>query len=153
MLSRDHATDAVSSLINSFPCHVELPSKLQDNLERTGHVMSDQEKRRRFPRFHCRGERKRAGLQYQSTLPALARDAAWHNVYLNNISRGGVSFFHSEPLYPREQMQMLLPNGKLVCIEVVYCRRMDRRCYDLGAQIVSGDAGSEGSEDTGQKSA
>ena len=73
MLSRDHAADAVTSLINSFPCHVELPSKLKENLERTGYVMSDQEKRRRFPRFHCRGEMKRAGLQYRSTLPALAR--------------------------------------------------------------------------------
>ncbi len=146
MLSRDHATDDAASLIDSFPCEVEIPARLKDNFERTGYVMSDQERRRRFPRFHCRGEKKRAGLQYQSTLPALPRENSWHNVYLNNISRGGLSFLHSEALYPREQMQMLLPNGKMVSVEIVYCRRVDRRCYDLGAHIVSGDAEGEATD-------
>ncbi|HEY2760339.1 MAG TPA: hypothetical protein VGI75_06340 [Pirellulales bacterium] len=148
MLSRDHAADTAASLINSFACEVEIPARLKENFERTGYMMSDQEKRRRFPRFHCRGEKKRAGLQYQSTLPALPRKMSWHNVYLNNISRGGVSFLHSEPLYPREQMQLLLPNGKLVCIEIVYCRRLEQRCYDIGAHITSGDAEGEATEKT-----
>jgi hypothetical protein len=148
MLSRDHAADTAANLINSFACEVEIPARLKENFERTGYMMSDQEKRRRFPRFHCRGEKKRAGLQYQSTLPALPRKTSWHNVYLNNISRGGVSFLNSEPLYPREQMQLLLPNGKLVCIEIVYCRRLEQRCYDIGAHIISGDAEGEATEKT-----
>ena len=133
MLSRDNATDVVAKLINSFPCRVELPPKLKEEFERTGHILADNDNRRRFPRFYCRGERKRAGLQYHSTLPALHRDPGWHNAYLTNISRGGVGFLHSEPLYPREQMQLLLPTGKLLNIEIIYCRRLHQRCFELGA--------------------
>lgn len=140
MLSHDDEADAVGKLINSFPCRVELPPQWKENFERQGPVVDAEEHRRRFPRVYCRGERNRAGLQYQSTLPSLHRDSSWHNVYLDNVSRSGIGFLHYEPLYPHEQMRMLLPTGRTLNIEIVSCRRIHNCCFFIGAHIINGSA-------------
>jgi hypothetical protein len=140
MLSGNDATDVVGKLINSFPCRVELPPQLKENFQRKGPMAGVDDERRRFPRIYCRGERNRAGLQYQSSFPKLPRDPSWHNVYLTNISRGGVGFLHSEPLYPCEQMRLLLPTGRTMNIEIIDCRRLHNRCYEIGADIVAAHA-------------
>ena len=65
--------------------------------------------RRRFPRMICRG--KHPSGPGVSSSPALPRPQEWHGVYTLDISRGGIGFLHSEPLYPGERMRVVLLGG------------------------------------------
>ena len=56
---------------------------------------------------------------------------------MTNVSRDGIGLLHSEPLYPRENMRLLLLNGQLATIEIVNCRRLGPRCFEVGAQVFS----------------
>lgn len=137
MLEHDDRKHAAADLIGSFPCNVELPNELRNNFEKHGVMPFNENDRRRYPRVLCRSKRNRAGLEYRTTIPHLPRETVWHNVYVTNVSRDGIGLLHSEPLYPRENMRLLLLNGKLATIEIVNCRRLGPRCFEVGAQVFS----------------
>jgi hypothetical protein len=138
MLEQDDRRRGFAALIESFSCQVELPPEERANFEKRGTAPMARDERRRYQRVHCRGYNNRAGLQYQSTLPSFPRESTWHNVYIANVSRDGIAFLHSEAIYPREQMRLLLLNGQQLSIEVVDCRRVGPRCYEVGAHISAG---------------
>ena len=69
-------------------------------------------------------------------LPALPRKKGWHGVHLVDLSRGGCSFLHHEPLYPGERMRMILMTGLRPGMEVVWCRRLQGDCFFIGAQFI-----------------
>jgi hypothetical protein len=79
-----------------------------------------------------------AALEHRQSLPALPRADTRHVVYTKDVSRGGIGFLHSEPLFPMEQFRLALPDGKSRTIEVVRCRRIQQRCFEIGAVFVSG---------------
>ncbi|HZZ29290.1 MAG TPA: hypothetical protein VFE46_14930 [Pirellulales bacterium] len=138
MLEHDDRRESFAALIDSFPCQVQLPPEERANFEKRGTTPAANDERRRYQRVHCRSFQNRAGLQYQSALPSLQREASWHNVYIANVSRDGIAFLHSEQLYPREQMRMLLRSGQMLSVEVVDCRRMGPACFEIGAHVSAG---------------
>jgi hypothetical protein len=89
---------------------------------------------RRFPRFYVRGL---GALESCQSLPGKPRTGAWHGVYTKDISREGVGFLHSEQLYPRERMRIVLTDGVPRLMEVIHCRRIQRRCYEIGSRFVA----------------
>jgi hypothetical protein len=141
MLEQNDQKHAAAELIGSFPCLVELPDDLRNNFEKHGVMPFNENDRRRYPRVFCRSRRNRAGLEYRTTITRLPREPSWHNVYVTNVSRDGIGFLHSEALYPRENMRLLLLNGQLATIEIVNCHRLGPRCFELGAQVFSGREG------------
>ena len=120
----------------SLPCHVIAPEEFlrsPGTVERGTALRSDL---RRYPRLICRGEEYRAALEYRQTMPALPREPGWHGVYVSSISRGGCGFLHSEPLYPGEQLGLILFNGSRHAIEILWCRRLGQRCFAVGSAFL-----------------
>ncbi len=136
MLEHDDRKDAAAQLIAALPCQVELPVEWRSNFEKHGWMPSSEGDSRRFPRVYCRSERNRAALQCQTTLPHLKREPTWHSVYVTNISRDGMGLLHSEALYPREKLRLIMLTGTMVQLEVVSCRRVHARCFEIGTELV-----------------
>jgi len=135
MLERDGARRAIAEMLDRLECEVELPSSWEDFFERTGRLATLPGDKRRYPRHYLRVA---AALQHRQTFPALPRAAAWHKVYTKDISRCGLAFLHSQQLFPRERMRIILPDGQSRIVEVLRCRRIQRRCYEVGARMVEG---------------
>jgi hypothetical protein len=123
-----------AGLIAALPCAIELPENWGDYFSRSGPLPAVPDDARRFPRFYLRTE---ASLGYRSTLPALARPAGAHRIYLKDISRSSVAFIHSEQLFPRESFDMLLADGTRWLITVVRCVRRHDRCYEVAAMLTA----------------
>ncbi len=136
MLEHDDRKHAAAELIGSLPCQVEIPAHWRENFEKHGMVPIAEGERRRYQRVYCRSENNRAAIQCQPTLPQLKREPTWQSAYLTNISRDGLGFLHCEPLYPREKLQVVTLTGNTIQVEVVCCRRISTRCYEIGTALV-----------------
>ncbi len=128
-----HQPDA-AELIVLLPCEVELPENMADFFTRTGPVPAHPEDARRFPRFYLRTA---AALRYRTTLPAMQRPEVAYRVYLKDISRSSVAFLHSEQLFPRECMEMLLADHTHWFVTVVRCQKRQERCYEIAATLAA----------------
>ncbi len=140
MLDVSGRQDDIARWICSLPCHVRLPPKLRDELEKTGAGPVPGDDVRRHRRVHCRGENRRAALELRQSFPALPRETAWHSVYTSDFCRQGCGFLHSTILYPGERLRLILLTGVERAIEVAWCRRLDKNCYAIGAQFVDTDS-------------
>jgi hypothetical protein len=120
-------------LVGPIECKIELPSSWSDFFDRRGRLRGALEDKRRFPRIYLRAS---AAVQYRQSFPALPRPETWHKVYTKDVSRTGLGFLHSEPLYPMEQLCLVLPDGCCRRIEVVRCRRIGPRCFEIGAVFI-----------------
>lgn len=138
MLEHNDRKQEFTALIDSFPCRVKIPSGTAPKTDKRSKAFATPDERRRYQRVYCGGYDNRIGLEYQSTLPKLPREPSWHRVYVANVSRDGVAFLHSEPLYPREQMRLLLHDGHIVSVEIIDCRRIGTNCFEIGAHISAG---------------
>jgi hypothetical protein len=133
----EHADRRVgfAALIDSFPCQVELPPQERAWFQKRGTSSATPNSRRPEAPSDGGSSNCRAGLQYQSTLPGLPREPMWHLVFHRQTSHESITFLHSEPLYPREQLRMLLPSGQMLCVEIIDCRRRGAHCFEIGAHI------------------
>jgi hypothetical protein len=131
-------TDVVALL----QCDINLPSNWDDFFEQSGLLHASSDDQRRFRR---RNMRALAALEYRQTAPALRRGPGWFRVYLKDVSVGGLSFIHSEQLFPLERMRMLLPDDELAkilpervesIVEITRCVRIQDRCFVVGACFV-----------------
>jgi hypothetical protein len=134
MLDLHDDPKALSAWVASCACEVELPPNWQGFFDRTGVMSTLADENRRFPRFYVRGL---GALESCQSLPGKPRDGGWHGVYTKDISREGVGFLHSEQLYPRERMRIVLTDGVPRLMEVIHCRRIQRRCYEIGSRFVA----------------
>jgi hypothetical protein len=128
--------DQVQELVRAvgpLQCDVRLPSSWEESVGRGGQVPAKYDERRRHPRYHFR---VCAALEYRRTFPSLNRPNLWHQVFTNDLSRGGLSFLHSEQLFPRERMRILLPGQGMSSLEIVWCVRVQDRCFRVGARFV-----------------
>src|SRR5688500_342605 len=101
--------DAPDQLTLLERCHEELElSQAQALLSQVGFAASRENDRRRYPRMRTH---QRAPMQIVATLPAVRRQPFWHAVRVIDISRGGVGFLHSEQLYPKERLRVVLNDG------------------------------------------
>jgi hypothetical protein len=133
MLELGHQVQELVAAVGPLQCKIQLPPSWQDELGQARRVPTTYNERRRYPRYHFR---VCAALEHRQTFPSLPRPAAWHQVFTQGLSRGGVSFLHSEQLFPRERMRILLPGQGMSCIEIVWCARLQHRCFQVGARFV-----------------
>lgn len=128
MLASDYQ-QALAQRLAELPCEVKLPAKWADLFAREGHLPSLPGDRRRYVRKHRPGL---AVLEISSSLPAVVREPQTASVLTKNVSRAGLSFLHTAPLYPEEQVLAWLPEGKRR-LSITRCRRVGQECFEIGA--------------------
>ncbi len=88
-------------------------------------------------------------MRCRSTLPGLPRPANSDRVFLKDVSRAGVALIHSEQLFPRENIELLMIDGSVLAATVIRCIRHRQRCYEIAAtfkqdeEAVPADASSK----------
>ncbi len=112
---------------------LQLPERPEEYFAATGNIPSIPDDQRRYGRTNIRIA---AALQYRRSIPSLMRKSEWHKIVMRDISRSGVSFLHSEQVYPTEQLMLIMPDGKPRSIEVMRCRRLSNQCYEVGANFI-----------------
>ncbi|UCG88503.1 MAG: hypothetical protein JSW71_08165 [Gemmatimonadota bacterium] len=135
MLEHGDQVQELVKTVGPLKCEIELPASWKDYFEKTGPLPARLDDRRRYPRYYLR---VCAALQYCQTLPALPRPPTWHKILTRDMSRCGLSFLHSEVLYPRERVRVVLPGEGIGTVEIVRCTRIQRRCFETGARFVQG---------------
>jgi len=133
MLELGYKLQELRDLVGPLACEVELPASWRQGPSPGAQLVGKFEERRRHPRYAYRAC---AALQHRQTFPSYPRESRWHLVYTKDLSRGGLSFYHSEPLFPRERMRIVLPQHGMCTIEVVWCGRIQARCFQIGARFV-----------------
>lgn len=114
-------------------CNVELPREWRDTyFQERGPVVTSFHERRRFRRHNVRAK---TVLEVGESLPAIPRETAFYAVYSRDFSRNSMSFLHVEELFPNEVVHVWLPKSRRA-FRVVSCRRMNDRCYLVGAVMV-----------------
>ena len=136
MLDPNRDPETLSTCLAACICEIDLPVAWRNFFDESGVMPTCIGDTRRFPRFYVRGK---GALECRQSLPGKPRPAQWHGIYTKNVSREGLGFLHSEQLFPRERMRVLLVDGVLRAIEVACCRRIQRRCYEIGARFIAAD--------------
>lgn len=120
-------------MILSLPCDVQLPNTwLKGEGDRKAFVAVHEEPRRFRRCKFCAS----AALEYRQSFQSMRRPSTWHRIYTVNLARGGLSFLHSEQLFPQERAGIILLDGGDHDIEIVRCRRIQDRCFEIGARFV-----------------
>jgi hypothetical protein len=132
----------LADAITKLQCEIELPATWSDFFKVSGMAASGAQEKRRAARWK---NRVVAGLLYRTTFSVLPRDEGWHPIYIKDLSRSGAAFVHCEQLYPLERMRILmiderssrlLQNDCLRTAEVVWCRRVQDKCFEVGSHFI-----------------
>jgi PilZ domain-containing protein len=132
----------LANAITTLQCEIELPESWSDFFDISGMAASSEFDNRRAARWK---NRVLAGLLYRTTFSVLPRSEGWHPIYIKDLSHSGAAFIHSEQLYPLERMRILmiddrssrlLQNDCLRTAEVVWCRRVQDKCFEVGARFI-----------------
>lgn len=132
----------LADAITELQCKIELPESWSDFFEVSGMTGSSPFDRRRAARWN---NRVVAGLLYRTTFSVLPRGEGWHSIYIKDLSHSGAAFIHCEQLYPLERMRILmiddrssrlLQNNCLRTAEVVWCRRVQDKCFEVGSRFI-----------------
>jgi hypothetical protein len=132
--------ESLAARLAALPCAVNLPPTWAAHFEQRGTAPATSDDRRRFPRFLCRDLGSRAGVSYVASFPSLERDSALTGAYVCDLSRGGLRLLHAEPVFPKERLRVVLAQGGDVTgllVEVMHCRRIGPRCFQVGARFVT----------------
>jgi hypothetical protein len=140
MLDSSHREQEIAAWIYTLPCQVNLPAKLRENFAKSGPAPATPEDARGGVRIFCRGENHRAALQTCQNLPAFPRETEWTAVYTTNISKKGCGLLHNQIVYPGERFALVLLTGVPRTIEVAWCRRVDKNCFQVGSRFVESDS-------------
>lgn len=133
--SEELLADQLSDLAN-----VLLPWPLDEFMAKQGVVPSRSADRRRFARIYYR---HRAMLRLSQTLPAFPRATEMVLAFSCDVSRSGVCFLSDRELYPREVVEVsILRLGKRQ-LQVMRCRRLSDRCYEVGASFALADGAND----------
>ena len=120
-------------IVGPLRCAAELPWWWKGDAGPTGLLPAKHGDRRRHPRYHYRVY---AALEHRQTLPSLPRPQQWHLIFTKDLSRGGLSFLHSEQLFPCERLRVVLPRKGMNLIEIVICNRVQEGCFQAGARFL-----------------
>ena len=115
---------------------MDLPSRLHKEFEKSGPAATVFDEVRNAMRVNCRGSSNRAGLELRQSLPAFPRIVEWQAVYVTNISKKGCGLIHSQILYPGERFTLTLLTGLKRTVEIVWCRRINANCFELGTRFA-----------------
>ncbi len=109
-------------------CLVELPADWEHVERQRGRKPRVDDERRRFMRSYYPTQ---SLLEVDQSIDAIERGRQFHVIYVLDLSRNGMGFFHHAQLFPGEQLTLWLPTGKRSCA-VARCLRRDARCYEVG---------------------
>ncbi len=123
----------LSEVIRRASCEIEVPEDHGPENRSSARLIDLDKDKRRFPRYPCQMD---AILQYQDGLPALRRSRQWSRIMVQNISRCGMGFLHSEPMYPTERALIVFPQGIQRVFVTQRCRRIGPRCFSIGGEFV-----------------
>ena len=132
MLDSRDAKDVMQALWEQIGCKICLPEDEKDFLGVQGPLPILYRDRRKFRRYYCRGR------------ALLLQDNALEAIYIEDLSRGGVSFVCFHQLLPQDRVELIFPNGELLQAVIQRCRKRRFRCYLCGA-LINGHS-SEGRE-------
>ncbi len=142
MLERDNGGHhGLKENLSRLPCDIVFPPSMANYFGEEERLTLDGRRKMARLVFHEPG-----GLEYPEN-SMYNRSPGWQRIYMKDVSLCGVAFIHSEQLFPKENLRLIIPSPKsirfgkirqLVHIEVVRCNRLDQKCYDIGAKLVRG---------------
>ncbi len=122
----------IPEAIARVPCEIVVPPDTRKENCGSIHLVDLDKDKRRFPRVPCAVD---AILKYQDGLPSLRRSREWMRIIVQNVSRCGMGFLHSEEMYPLEQALIVFPRGLQRVFVVKRCRRIGAHCFDIGGEF------------------
>ena len=118
--------------IAKVECDIVVPPETNQPKRGRNKIIDLDKDKRRFPRIPCSVD---AVLQYQDGLPSLPRPHKWMRIKVQNVSRCGMGFLHSEPMYPPERALIIFPRGIQRIFVVSRCRRIGSYCFEIGGEF------------------
>lgn len=126
--------------MNEMPPPDTLPAAIiasdAEFFSKAGPIPSNWDDARRFPRFNYRA-------RVQGTVHPLAgskdQEPTECILLTRDVSRGGMNLLHTDQLFPQQRIDVMLKDGSLRPVEVVWCRRLAHRCYSLGCRFIKAD--------------
>lgn len=115
-----------------LPSNVDLPAGWEPDTERPVPLATCVDDLRHFTRYKYRA---RAILSVESSLPAVDRRNEPVVVFTKDVSREGIAFYLPLQLFPRERLMITLPGQVRQTLRVARCRRINDRCYEVGARF------------------
>jgi hypothetical protein len=89
---------------------------------------------RQFPRRFLTAK---VETEFVAGYPACRRDPHKHLTLVTDLSRRGLSFLHSEQVFPGERVRLALADTRRMMVEAVRCRKLGPRCYEVGGRFVA----------------
>lgn len=112
--------------------YLEIPQRLKDFIERRGPLPPVHNDLRKHPRFYYP---LAAIAEFHETLPCRPQEIGPFVVVVRDLSRSGLAFYHTDQVYPEEQLQISLPNGPKL-MAVVRCHKRAVSCYEIAGTFV-----------------
>ena len=130
MLEGDYLAQ-LAKLTGDVDWDIELPRQWSNFFDEKGHAPTCPSDERHNQRYRLRTH----GLMYfVNPLPAFPRTKKPVGVYTCDFSRHGCGILSSAPLFPEEQIRVLLPTFWTV-LTVVRVRRITKRCFEIGLKL------------------
>ena len=130
MLEENYLGQLAEQLANA-QCDINVPPELQDALTERGVVEPVRDDLRRFVRHRFATE---AVMELSPSLPQVPRPEQSFRVLTKDVSRNGVSFLHSQQLFPGETLVLWLQTGQFSCT-VARCIRHNENCFEIGTMF------------------
>jgi len=130
MLESDYLSQ-YTRLIGTLDWEIELPRQWANFFQEKGHSPSCAHDERANQRYRLRTY---GALWFENPLPAFPRGIEPIGIYTCDFSRTGCGILASFPLYPGEQVRVVLPTF-WTRLTVARARRITRRCYEIGLTL------------------
>jgi hypothetical protein len=104
---------------------VDLPDSISQHLCLKGHDGAMMGCQRRYARLPVH------------KMAILIDGADQHACISKDVSRIGMGFYSPMDFLPNKTVRLWLPNGQIVSLRVMRCRRRAKHCYEIGATYFS----------------
>jgi PilZ domain len=126
MLAASPSESTIEEAWASAHMTVQLPASLRPSFfNKIGPMpVHHDDNKRGFHRHYMRG--KAVLKRGETTFGTLTKD----------VSRKGIGLLSPVQLLPMERVDLTLPNGSTLHLEVTRCRRVEKNCFDCGAKFA-----------------
>ena len=115
-------TDNIWHLLSNEP---DLPAEWTDYFDHQGPT----------PLFY--DDNRAYNRHFYRTRSVMIRNGNQWSIITKDFSRKGIGFYAREQLFPRESVQLLLPDGTIRSVTIVRCLRVQDNCFECGTQFLS----------------
>lgn len=114
------------------PLQVILPACLNSFFAERGYLMSTPNEERSHARLNvrCEGYIRIHVADAMTVLHSVTHGT----VLVKDLSKSGVALLYHKQIFPGESFDVLF-HGRIISATAVRCRRIDVRCYEIGAAI------------------